>query len=606
MLVIIGMSGLKFTEEYRGTIYETPHADHDPQLLSDPPTPKAGVVANATCVNNDGNPVEDSIILYSILNGNGALFSIDEMTGHFSVANVPFDYEEQPWYLVHLFCHLSSDPNNNGTGTVNISIGHLNEFLPTISNSLSTIPILETTPNGTIIAATDHSLDPLATYAVTDRDTGPDGVIIYTLHASRSNNDDKLFDLNRVSGTLTLNALLDVDNLPSGFQKLEISITVCNMNVSLDLCQIIDLIVFVTAANDIAPAFTEQLYTASVSELELKSSLILQAECMDDDVGNNKETIITFPDNTPRSILAMFEITLMQEMDFSLVNISLLSELDYENTTGYAFELVCSDGVHSAEAHVMIAVISVNEFDPHFTQSVYPTRDRVYSEGDYTSHVIASVQCTDSDLIVGAFESIQLQSSTVDLPLVLVELADGRVDLALDGNLDFEMIRMSEITVHLLCLDSGTPARSDTANVTLRIQGVNDEPVRFTQSEFNFTVDRLELPGIVVGQLETEDDDIDSPQPNITYSIEENANFDIDDSGQVLLQGVIFLIEGDHFNLTVTASDGENDDATAVVIVNVDGYFSVADIICVIAGALLLAISVAVVSCIYCVYKRRR
>ena len=97
-------------------MFETPHPEHDPLLVTDPPTAKTGVVANTTCVNNDGSPVEDSTILCSILDGNSALFSINEMIGQFSVADVPFDYEVRPWYLVHLLCHLSSDPNNNEQG----------------------------------------------------------------------------------------------------------------------------------------------------------------------------------------------------------------------------------------------------------------------------------------------------------------------------------------------------------------------------------------------------------------------------------------------------------------------------------------------------------
>ena len=385
--------GLKFTDEYMATVFETPHPEHDPLLVTDPPTPKTEVVVNATCVNNTGNPVENSTILYSILEGNTALFSIDEVTGFLSVADVPFDYEEQPWYLVHLFCHLNSDPNANGTGTANISIGPLNEFLPTISE-FNTIPIPETTPNGTIIAATDHSLGPLATYTVTDRDTGPDGVIIYTLHASRNNSDDRFFELNRESGTLTLNAVLDVDDLPLGFQKLEISITICNMNVPLDICKIADLIVFITAANDIAPMFIAPLYTALVNESELNGTVILEIACMDDDAGaDDKVQSITFADGTPTSILTTFELS--HELDVGLVNVSLRSELDYENTTDHTFELVCSDGVHTATAQVKVNVLPVNDNLPQFTQGEgYEfTADRIDQKGT----IIGTVEATDTD-----------------------------------------------------------------------------------------------------------------------------------------------------------------------------------------------------------------
>ena len=195
-------------------------------------------------------------------------------------------------------------------------------------------------------------------------------MIIYALHASHNNSDDRFFKLNGESGLLTLNTLLDVDSLPLGFQKLEVSITVCNVHVPLDICKIADLIVFITAANDIAPVFTEPLYTAPVNESEPNGTVILQAKCMDDDAGaDDKVQSITFVDNTPESILNTFE--LIFQSDVSLVNLSLRSELDYETTTEYTFELVCSDSVHTVTAGVHVIVSDVNDEPIIFTQSQY-------------------------------------------------------------------------------------------------------------------------------------------------------------------------------------------------------------------------------------------
>ena len=360
---------------------------------------------------------------------------------------------------------------------------------------------------------------------------------------------------------------------------------------------------------------------------------------------------------------------------------------------------------------VTIAVSSVNEFDPKFSQSSYPTTETVYSERDYSGLVIASVQCTDSDMNVGAFQSIQLVDDDT-VPLSLTTLPDGQADVVLSGTLDYEVVRRPEVNIQLICLDNGVPARTDTTSVTLHIKdlddnlpefsndtysvhveeavpvnteilrvqcvdadygegalvgvqivnassdvidifhidknsgvitldqrldydsgpqsykftvsctdsvgneavatvhvtvlGVNDEPVRFTKSEYHFTVSRLELPGdVVVGQLETEDRDIE-PEQQITYSIEDNPNFDIDSKGQVLLQDFILFLEGDHFRLTVTASDGENDKVSSLVIVAVDGYLSVLDIVLIIAGGLVLALIILVACCSYYCFARRR
>ena len=72
-----------------------------------------GVLVTPVCVEDNGTPVTATDLRYSIVEGNTTLFSIDEVTGEFSVVDQPFDYEEKPWYFVKLSCVLTSDPSKN-------------------------------------------------------------------------------------------------------------------------------------------------------------------------------------------------------------------------------------------------------------------------------------------------------------------------------------------------------------------------------------------------------------------------------------------------------------------------------------------------------------
>ena len=394
-----GTRGLKFNDEYEATVVETPNDDSDP-LISDPPTPVTGVVATALCVDDEGNPVNDPLV-YSIMDGYDtmSLFSIDSGTGDFSVADVPFDYEERQWYLVPIVCSLSSDPSRNVSGSVNVSIGPLNEYLPRFddSDSLTTFSIRETTPSGKVLAATDHSLEPEATYTVSDRDKGPDGVIVFSLHASRNNADDRFFNLDTLTGTLTLNTQLDVDNTTNGFQKLEISITLCNSNVTIEICATNDLIVFVTSDNDLTPMFTEPLYTASINESESNGTVVLQAVCVDADRGVGGVESIAFSDETLQSTVDTFELHYIPGTKYA-VDLSLVTELDYENTRDYTFQLVCSDGSHTDTAEVEIDVLPVNDNLPEFDQGQYKfSLDR--SDPSPTDTIIGTVRATDADSV---------------------------------------------------------------------------------------------------------------------------------------------------------------------------------------------------------------
>ena len=352
-------SGLRFNDNtYVVHVWETPASDNDLRLISDSPTPITGVVVTAACINDNGTPVDDvSDLRYNIVEGNTSLFSINEMTGDFSVADQSFDYEEQPWYLVRLLCYLNSNLSKNGTGAVNVTIGHLNEYLPEFEDLPNApISIPETTTSGAIIAATDGRIGPLLTYSAVDADSGPDGTILYVLEAS---GDDRFFELNKVSGTLTLSAELDVDDLPSIFQQLEISIIVCNENVTLDICNSKVFTIFVTSVNEFAPVFTKPNYIATVNETEQNGTAILEVVCIDDDNMMDTTLFITFHSNTPSSVLAAFELF--------LGSLLLRSELDYENTTKYDFLLICSDGENTATTQITVNVLPQNDNVPYFT-----------------------------------------------------------------------------------------------------------------------------------------------------------------------------------------------------------------------------------------------
>ena len=390
---------------------------------------------------------------------------------------------------------------------------------------------------------------------------------------------------------------------------------------------------------------------------------------------------------------------------------------DTDSTFSINFNVVACDGTRETNTcpvvSVLIYIFSANEFDPQFSLPSYHTSESVYYEGEYSELVIATVQCSDSDVGVGAFEGIQLVNTS--LPLELVALEEGQANVVLNGSLDYEMIREAEVKVHLLCSDNGNPARQGTATIILHLQGiddnlpafsddkynvfvneshpvntevltlhcndadygvgaleglemmstcrdvattfhidavsgtltltqsldydtdiqsyefrvlcrdtagneavagvtvtvlgVNDEPVTFTRSQYNFSVNRLSIPpGIVVGQVQTRDRDL-GLQQYITYSIEDNPNFDINSDGQVLLKDYVLMLEGDQFRLNVTASDGENDNVTTLVVVTVEGPLSLIDIVIIVAAFLVLAVFISVVvsiCCCYCVVKRIR
>ena len=386
-----GTSGLQFIDGiYRVTVWESPASDSDGVLVGNPPTPVTGVIVTVKCKEDDGTPLADnSVPTYSILEGGDDLFSIDAMTGEFSVVDQPFDYEAKQWYLVSIFCYLNS--SMNGTGTVNVTIGPVNEYLPTFDDlgGSKTITIPETTPLGTRIAAADASIGPLLTYTATDRDRGSDGRIQYIFSDDNNDRIQQFFELEATSGTLTLRAHLDIDDLPSPFERLEVLITACNKNVTISFCEIIALTIFVTAANDNLPMFSKPLYTASVNESALNGTAVLEVECEDDDNGQGAVQDIAFQADTSNSTTTAFDLS-------PSGSLLLRSGLDYESTAKYQFILVCFDGDNNATAEVIVNVLPVNDNSPQFTQEQYDfSVDR--TDPSPSDTIIGVVEASDAD-----------------------------------------------------------------------------------------------------------------------------------------------------------------------------------------------------------------
>ena len=539
------------------TVTETPASDADADPT--PPAPVTGVVLTTTCSHSNGTPVADpSDLRYSILEGDSTLFSIGESSGEFSVADQPFDYEEQPWYLVHLLCYLDSDPSSNGTGTVNVTIGPVNEYLPQITSSSSAVQLGEDDPVGTVIAALVPSSSPV-TYSATDRDNGPDGMILFNLTSVQENSSriQQIFDLDHHSGALTLKQALDVDNLPEGdlFERYDITIIACNEGTAVSVCPNIALTVFVIPTNDNDPQFLQPQYSVSVPESTPTQTLLVQVNCEDEDKGIGGIEGVTFDSGTRDSVLEVFEVN-------STGAVLLKEELDYENTTGYQFQLVCSDGDTTATTQVTVSVLPVNDNDPQFLQSEYTAR---LPENASIGTLVVQVKCEDQDIGTGNNENMAFDDRTMNSVLALFELrlTVEVVEKTLVGTvllkegLDYE--NTTGYQFRLICSDGDTTAATQ---VTVTVLPVNDNSPHFTEDSYEFSVERTSPTGHTVGQVEATDEDVGTGN-NITYSIETNSNFAINaETGEMYTQGAV-----EEKTLMVFASDGEFTDMSTVSVV---------------------------------------
>ena len=396
---------------YKVTITEARANDANTDFV--PSTPASSAVVTTACTRRDGTAVADSNDLrYSVLDGNQALFSIGEFSGVFMVAHEALDYEEQSSYLVHILCYLDSDRMSNATGTVNVTVAPLNEYLPQISLSKS-LPLSEDEPVGTRVAVRATAAETQGgalpyIYNATDKDRGPDGIITFNLTVKYSSYNQDVFDLDAASGTLILKRQLDVDKLPGNriSDTLYVTITACNADTAFNTCQNIVLFVYIVPADDNKPQFIQPNYTAEVLESTAKQTVVLQVACKDEDkhntLGSLTANAIALGHGTLSSVEHVFDVN-------STGAVILKGELDYEKTTSYQFELTCSDENTTTSAAISVAVLPVNDNAPQFINNSYKfILEREPAKGS----PVGQVEARDDDIETGSVITYSMEKNS--------------------------------------------------------------------------------------------------------------------------------------------------------------------------------------------------
>ena len=503
------------------------------------------------------------------------------------------DYETGPdAYELHVTCADSSGSISDSTV---VPIIPVNEHSPVVSPNPITVHISEVTPAGTVLASQS---DPqaLETFSASDQDRGNDGVLEFKFSALT---DDAIvfahFSINATDGTITLTNVFDVDN--EYRSVLTVEVVVCDGEREDNQCRVWIVDIIISSVNEFTPQFSQGMYTTvnqEYDEGEYGDELIATVSCTDGDTGAGELNGIELA-NSPAPLRL---VKVSNEQSDVVLSGSLDS--DMIRAQELVVELVCSDSGNPPKSATSTLLIRVKDLDdnlPQFTQPLYEVDVR---ETLSVGNQVEGVACTDADYGAGELEGVRLLNAS-DVVTRTFDIDPRTGGITLREKLDFDAGYQSYL-FSVVCSDSA--GNEVTARVNLSVVPANDEPVQFTMSEYEFSIDRLMLPGGVVGRVETTDGDLD-PQQVISYTIEDNRHFSIDSSGEIVLESFILIAEGDRFRLRVTASDGANEEAGAVVVVTVDGALSVLDIVLIIAGALVLAGLVIGLPCgVYCIRRK--
>ena len=225
--------------------------------------------------------------------------------------------------------------------------------------------------------------------------------------------------------------------------------------------------------------------------------------------------------------------------------------LDHETTESYSLTVTVEDpGGLSDTASVSMIVTDVNE-PPAFDAEEYAF---TVAEDAAVGASLGSVSATDQDE-----DTLTYSISDGNDAGTFAIGARGAITVA--AALDHETTPSYTLTVE--ATDPG--GLSDTADVSITVSGVNDEPPSFSAEEYTFTVPENSAIGHSVGTAAATDPDAGD---TLTYSISGEA-FGIDASGAITVGAALDHETTESYSLTVTVEDGSGLSDTADVSITV-------------------------------------
>ncbi|XP_053180130.1 protocadherin Fat 2 [Scomber japonicus] len=270
-------------------------------------------------------------------------------------------------------------PFYNSTVPVQVKVVPAEVPLPKFSEPLYTFSAAEDIPIGTEIGSVKADSDMPLIYSLVNGNT-------------IESNRDKVFSLDKESGTLLLQKTMDHEKT----KWYQIDVIAQGNHNGTDVASLVSVSIQVQDVNDNQPVFDANPYRAFLAENMPAGTTVIQVTANDPDTDRNG--IVTYileslPDDTTTDINELFTI------DGESGWITTIQETDCESTRLYKFNVVATDhgGDVKLSSSVLVEVTVTDENDnpPKFSDDVY--RGSVV-ESSSPGEVIVSMTTTDADV----------------------------------------------------------------------------------------------------------------------------------------------------------------------------------------------------------------
>ncbi|XP_023649992.2 protocadherin alpha-7-like isoform X2 [Paramormyrops kingsleyae] len=354
----------------------------------------------------------------------------------------------------HFLLLTASDggkPPQIGAMNITVDVLDVNDNMPIFTKDVYSASIHENIPVGNVVIRVN----------ATDLDDGANGEVVYSFGSNINNKIRNLFDLNEITGELTVKGLIDYEEN----NLFEIDVQASDKGV-VPWRADSSVIVKVIDVNDNPPEIEVTSFSSTINEDSRPGTVVALIQLHDSDSDLNGKVVCSIEENISFKL-----VTTAQDTVYSLVN---KAQLDREVQSQYNVIIMARDSGHpplSSQKNITVHLSDINDNSPQFLQSPYFC---YLSENNFPGSPIFSVTAVDRDQNENAVVTYHIwkdiNSRNEFVSYLNINPDSG--DIYALKSFDFETMKTFQFQV--VAKDSGTPSLSSNVTVNVFILDQND------------------------------------------------------------------------------------------------------------------------------------
>ena len=450
------------------------------------------------------------------------VFQVDSDSGRVK-AVILLDHETKSFYTIKVMAKDGGSPSLSSTAIMYLTVNDLNDNVPEFHPTSYYVNVLETDPAGMSVVQV----------SATDSDSGSYGRLTYRLTSA----DFGSFSIDSNTGIITTTTVLR-RSVGSSY-TLRVAARDGGNRDSEDEA---DINIIVANINDPAPRFPSLTTTFNIPEDHAE-----QTPSLDQRVGQVQATgvgggsVIYFI--TKGDPFQVFSIDSTGEIRRAKV-------VDREERQEYVLTVIATTGSRFGETTVIIRISDVNDNSPRFRVTASQT---TVMENWPAGANIFLAGAEDADAGTNALLVYTLHSDDDPDEVFGIEQGTGIISLQKPAS----QLLSEQVTLTVTARDSGTPQRTDSIDIVIMVQDVNDHTPIFPRNVYSIAVqESREVNEVVMTFVATDTDK--GRNGELVYSIvrgNEEKKFGIFPDGTLFIAHSLDRETRDMYMLTVQVQD---------------------------------------------------